>query len=65
MPIQDMTSRLPRVKNSVLVTIHSDDFSDEPQSPPPPVIEAAGQKYAEATESRYLSGLVTEDGELT
>ena len=35
-------------------------------SPPPPlVIEAAGQKYAQTTQSRYLGGLVNEDGELT
>ena len=35
-------------------------------SPPPPlVIEAAGQKYAQTTQFRYLGGLVNEDGELT
>ena len=35
-------------------------------SPPPPlVIEAAGQKYAQTTQFRYMGGLVNEDGELT
>ena len=35
-------------------------------SPPPPlVIEAAGQKYAQTTQFRYLGGLVNKDGELT
>ena len=35
-------------------------------SPPPPlVIEAAGQKYAQTAQIRYLGGLVNEDGELT
>ena len=35
-------------------------------SPPPPlVIEAAGQKYAQTAQFRYLDGLVNEDGELT
>ena len=35
-------------------------------SPPPPlVIEAAGQKYVQTTQFRYLGGLVNEDGELT
>ena len=35
-------------------------------SPPPLlVIEAAGQKYAQTAQFRYLSGLVNEDGELT
>ena len=35
-------------------------------SPPPPlVIEAAGQKYAQIAQFRYLDGLVKEDGELT
>ena len=29
------------------------------------VIEAAGQKYAQTTQFRYLGGLVNEDGELT
>ena len=34
-------------------------------SPPPPlVIEAAGQKYTQTTQFRYLGGLVNEDGEL-
>ena len=34
-------------------------------SPPPPlVIEAAGQKYAQTAQFRYLGGLVNEDGEL-
>ena len=35
-------------------------------SPPPPlVIEAAGQKYDQTAQLRYLGGLVNEDGELT
>ena len=35
-------------------------------SPPPLlVIEAAGQKYAQTTQFRYLGGLVNEDGDLT
>ena len=35
-------------------------------SPPPPlVIEAAGQRYAQAAQFRYLGGLVNEDDELT
>ena len=33
--------------------------------PPPLVIEAAGQKYAQTDQFRYLGGLVNEDGELT
>ena len=34
-------------------------------SPPPPlVIEAAGQKYAQTAQFRYLGGFVNEDGEL-
>ena len=32
---------------------------------PPIVIEAAGQKYAQTPQFRYLGGLVNEDGELT
>ena len=35
-------------------------------SPPPPlVIEAAGQKYAQTAQFRYLGVLINEDGELT
>ena len=35
-------------------------------SPPPPlVIEAAGQKYAQTAQIRHLGGLVNEDGKLT
>ena len=35
-------------------------------SPPPPLdIQAAGQKYAQTAQFRYLGGLVKEDGELT
>ena len=35
-------------------------------SPPPPlVIEAAGQKYAQTAQFRYLGGLVNKDVELT
>ena len=35
-------------------------------SPPPPlVIEAAGQKYVQTAQFRYLGGLVNENGELT
>ena len=33
--------------------------------PPPLAIEAAGQKYAQTVQLRYLGGLVNEDGELT
>ena len=33
--------------------------------PPPLVIKAAGQKYAQTAQFRYLGGLVNEDGELT
>ena len=33
--------------------------------PPPLVIEAAGQKYAQTAQFRYLGGLVNKDGELT
>ena len=33
--------------------------------PPPLVIEAAGQKYAQTAQFRYLGGLVNQDGELT
>ncbi|CAB1103681.1 unnamed protein product [Ectocarpus sp. CCAP 1310/34] len=38
-----------------------------PPPPPPPVltIEAAGQRYAQTTEFRYLGGLVNEQGDLT
>ena len=36
-----------------------------PPPPPPLVIEAAGQKYAQTAQFRYLGGLVNEDGELT
>ena len=32
--------------------------------PPPLVIEAAGQKYAQTAQFRYLGGLVNEDGEI-
>eukprot|EP00752_Nemacystus_decipiens_P002428 g2287.t1 len=36
-----------------------------PPPPPPLIIEAAGQRYAQTTESRYLGGLVNEHGDLT
>ena len=36
-----------------------------PRPFPPLVIEAAGQKYAQTREFRYLGGLVTEEGDLT
>lgn len=38
----------------------------EPQPPPPPplAVEAAGQRYSQTTEFRYLGGLINEDGEL-
>ena len=37
-----------------------------PLLPPPPlIIEAAGQRYAQTTEFRYLGGLVIEQGDLT
>ena len=34
-------------------------------SPPPLIIEAAGQRYAQTAEFRYLGGLVNEHGDLT
>ena len=34
-------------------------------SPPQLVIEAAGEKYAQTAQFRYLGGIVSEDGELT
>ncbi|CAB1108915.1 unnamed protein product [Ectocarpus sp. CCAP 1310/34] len=39
--------------------------TSQPPPPPPLTIEAAGQKYAQTTESRYLGGLVNEHGDLT
>eukprot|EP00752_Nemacystus_decipiens_P009020 g8051.t1 len=36
-----------------------------PLPPPPLIIEAAGQRYAQTTEFRYLGGLVNEKGDLT
>ena len=33
--------------------------------PPPLIIEAAGQKYAQTAQFRYLGGLVNKEGELT
>eukprot|EP00752_Nemacystus_decipiens_P004772 g4343.t1 len=36
-----------------------------PLPPPPLIIEAAGQRYAQTTEFRYLGGLVNEHGDLT
>eukprot|EP00903_Cladosiphon_okamuranus_P015600 g14405.t1 len=37
-----------------------------PLMPPPPlIIEAAGQRYAQTTEFRYVGGLVNEQGDLT
>ncbi|CAB1113062.1 unnamed protein product [Ectocarpus sp. CCAP 1310/34] len=37
-----------------------------PPTPPPPLtIEAAGQRYAQTTEFRYLGGLINEQGDLT
>ena len=37
-----------------------------PLLPPPPlIIEAAGQRYAQTAEFRYLGGLVNEQGDLT
>ena len=39
--------------------------TSQPPPPPPLTIEAAGQKYAQTTEFRYLGGLVTEHGDLT
>eukprot|EP00752_Nemacystus_decipiens_P003232 g2990.t1 len=36
-----------------------------PLPPPPLVIEAAGQRYAQTKEFRYLGGLVNEQGDLT
>ncbi|CAB1096389.1 unnamed protein product [Ectocarpus sp. CCAP 1310/34] len=39
--------------------------TSQPAPPPPLTIEAAGQKYAQTTEFRYLGGLVNEHGDLT
>ncbi|CAB1108585.1 unnamed protein product [Ectocarpus sp. CCAP 1310/34] len=39
--------------------------TSQPASPPPLTIEAAGQRYAQTTEFRYLGGLVNEHGDLT
>ncbi|CAB1103279.1 unnamed protein product [Ectocarpus sp. CCAP 1310/34] len=39
--------------------------TSQPAPPPPLTIEAAGQKYAQTTEFRYLGGLVNEQGHLT
>ncbi|CAB1111644.1 unnamed protein product [Ectocarpus sp. CCAP 1310/34] len=39
--------------------------TSQPTPPPPLTIEAAGQKYAQTTEFRYLGGLVNEHGDLT
>ncbi|CAB1097367.1 unnamed protein product [Ectocarpus sp. CCAP 1310/34] len=39
--------------------------TSQPAPPPPLTIEAAGQKYAQKTEFRYLGGLVNEHGDLT
>eukprot|EP00752_Nemacystus_decipiens_P018362 g16473.t1 len=36
-----------------------------PLPPPPLIIEAAGQRYVQTTEFRYLGGLVNEHGDLT
>ncbi|CAB1106164.1 unnamed protein product [Ectocarpus sp. CCAP 1310/34] len=38
--------------------------TSQPAPPPPLTIEAAGQKYAQTTEFRYLGGLVNEHGDL-
>ena len=40
--------------------------TQSPLLPPPPlIIEAAGQRYTQTTEFRYLGGLVNEQGDLT
>ncbi|CAB1116553.1 unnamed protein product [Ectocarpus sp. CCAP 1310/34] len=39
--------------------------TSQPAPPPPLTIEAAGQKYAQTAEFRYLGGLVNEHGDLT
>ncbi|CAB1119777.1 unnamed protein product [Ectocarpus sp. CCAP 1310/34] len=39
--------------------------TSRPPPPPPLTIEAAGQKYAQTTDFRYLGGLVNEHGDLT
>ncbi|CAB1114901.1 unnamed protein product [Ectocarpus sp. CCAP 1310/34] len=39
--------------------------TSQPPPPPPLTMEAAGQKYAQTTEFRYLGGLVNEHGDLT
>eukprot|EP00752_Nemacystus_decipiens_P010711 g9538.t3 len=41
------------------------DKQPPPLPPPPLIIEAAGPRYAQTTEFRYLGGLVNEQGDLT
>ena len=53
-------------KTETLLKRAPDKQPNKGGSPPPPlVIEAAGQKYAQTAQFRYLGGLVNEDGELT
>lgn len=44
---------------------HACTYSCKTTNPPPPIIEAAGQRYAQTTKFKYLGGLVTEHGDLT
>ena len=53
-------------KTETLLMWAPEKKSKKAGSPPPPVvIEAAGQKYAQTVQFRYLGSLVNEDGELT
>ena len=56
-------------KTETLLMRAKDKPTSTPQPPPPPppllTIEAAGQKYAQTTEFRYLGGLVNKLGDLT
>ena len=51
---------------TLLMRVKDDQPPPRPPPPPPPlVIQAAGQRYAQITEFRYLGGLVNEHGDLT
>ena len=52
-------------KETLLMRAPEKQPKKEGSPPPPLVIEAAGQKYAQTAQFRYLGGLVNEDGELT
>lgn len=52
-------------KTETLVMRVKEKPSPPPPPPPPLLIEAAGHRYAQTTEFRYLGGLVNEHGDLT